>query len=152
MLWVTLRGCGQLHLPPTSRLPNSLYIRAPRNTILPFFFKKYLFLFFESFRHVDNEFFWGGCPSHPHPPVSSHPPPLPLKLFPSKLPSWSHESTQGFPHKRGQRVSTGAWDFTRPYLRGLKPLRVFTLPSGTTLNYSHPFYRIAGFFSQDREF
>lgn len=60
MLWVTLRGCGQLHLPPTSRLPNSLYIRAPRNTILPFFFKKYLFLFFESFRHVDNEFFWGG--------------------------------------------------------------------------------------------
>lgn len=47
-------------------------------------------------------------------------------------------------------MSTGAWDFTRPYLRGLKPLRVFTLPSGTTLNYSHPFYRMAGFFGQDR--
>lgn len=39
----------------------------PRNTILPFFFKKYLFLFFESFRHVDNEFFGGVSFSPPSP-------------------------------------------------------------------------------------
>lgn len=63
-----LHGCCGSHsgavdsficLPQAGSQTHFISTPPPRNTFLPFFFKKYLFLFFESFRHVDNDFFFG---------------------------------------------------------------------------------------------